>query len=238
MFKPFGGSSIWCYHLICSETQTSFKTFSSCKWNKLVRRMHPWKMCKQDRKAINKRASWLKAQWPKGQETWKCWTTWVQMDSWYVPIVVFVQIIWWQESTSQLLGKFECFYSPNTPYLPYWSSDLWILNTKCTSCLNAGEKWVIWQSGFVTNCSFPCSHKQSVSIHTWIFYILCYSIVGNQRRFVLLMSRFELYYLQMDVLWNFSNVLHGVLLFPFPLNPVNCVCYYLGSCCPWQLWQL
>jgi len=38
---------------------------------------------------------------------------------------------------------------------------------------------------------------------------------------VLLMSRFELYYLQMDVLSNFSNVLHAVLLFPFPLNPLS-----------------
>ncbi len=143
----------------------------------------------------------------------------------------------WQESTSQLLRKFECVYSPNTPYLPYWSSDLWILNTECASCLNASKKWAIWQSGFITNCSSPCSHRQSVSIHTWIFYILCCSIVGNQRRFLLLMSRFELYYLQMDVLWKFSNVLHGVLLFPFPLNPVYCVCYYLGSWCPWQLLQ-
>jgi hypothetical protein len=50
----------------------------------------------------------------------------------------------WQESTSQLLGKFECFYSPNTPYLPYWSPFLWILNTKCASCLNASKKWEIW----------------------------------------------------------------------------------------------
>lgn len=96
--------------------------------------MRPWKMCKQDRKATNKRASWLEAQWPKGQETWKCWTMWVQMDSWYIPTAVFVQIIWFclhdRRVPHNSLGNLSVCIPLTPPTFPidHQICEFWILN--------------------------------------------------------------------------------------------------------------